>query len=106
MDSCRRRRLYGLRRPSSDSHGPSKPVEPYKDDEAPPKLPQPRVPLNQIGVRRWQHDFWIKIVEAAIAGDPDRVSLNWHPSLALPAAQRFSASSPHLLAWLDQWSAG
>jgi hypothetical protein len=30
----------------------------------------------------------------------------WHPSLALPAAQRFSASSPHLLAWLDQWNEG
>jgi hypothetical protein len=81
-------------------------IEPYKDDDAPPELPKPRVPLHEIGVARWQHDFWIKIVEAAITGNPDRVSLNWHPSLALPAAQRFSASSPHLLAWLDEWNAG
>jgi hypothetical protein len=82
----------------ASAHGLGHLIEPYKDDDAPPELPKPRVPLHEIGVARWQHDFWIKIVEAAIAGNPDRVSLNWHPSLALPAAQRFSASSPHLLA--------
>lgn len=90
----------------ASAHGLGHLIEPYKDDDASPELPKPRVPLNEIGVRRWQHDFWIQIVKAAIAGNPDRVSLNGHPSLALPAAQRFSASSPHLLAWLDQCNAG
>ena len=68
--------------------------------------PDPRVPLSEIGVLRWQHDLWIRILQAAIDGKPNLVSLDWHASLSLPAAQRYSASSPHLLAWLDQYNAG
>lgn len=30
--------------------------------------------------------------------------LDWHPALSRPAAQRYSASSPQLLAWLDEWN--
>jgi hypothetical protein len=90
----------------ASAHGLGHLIEPYTEDDAPPELPKPRVPPSEIGVRRWQHDFWIKIIDAAIADKPDQVSLDWHPSLSRPAAQRFSASSPHLLAWLDQWNAG
>jgi hypothetical protein len=88
----------------ASAHGLGHLIEPYTDENAPPELPKPHVPLNEIGVRRWQHDLWIKILQAAIDRNPDQVSLDWHPSLARPAAQRYSASSPHLLAWLDQWN--
>jgi hypothetical protein len=56
-------------------------------------------------VKRWQHDLWLKIVRGALDGHPDQVSLDCHSGLSQPAAQRYSASSPHLLAWLDQWNA-
>jgi hypothetical protein len=90
----------------ASAHGLGHLVEPYTDDDAPPELPKPMAPLSEIGVARWQHDLWIRILQAAIDGNPDRVRLDWHPSLSLPAAQRYSASSPHLLAWLDQYNAG
>jgi hypothetical protein len=89
----------------ASAHGLGHLMEPYTDEGAPPELPKPRVPLGEIGVARWQHDFWLRILRAAVDGDPDHVSLDWHPSLSLPAAQRYSASSPHLLAWLDQYNA-
>jgi hypothetical protein len=90
----------------ASAHGLGHLIEPYTDENAPPELPKPQVQLSEIGVRRWQHDFWIKIIEATIAGTPDQVSLDWHPSLSRPAAQRYSASSPHLLAWLDEYNDG
>jgi hypothetical protein len=32
------------------------------------------------------------------------VPLDWHPALSTPAASRYSASSPHLLAWFKSWN--
>ena len=90
----------------ASAHGLGHLVEPYTEDNAPRDLPKPRVALTDIGVLRWQHDLWIKILQAAIDGNPDQVALDWHPSLSIPAAQRYSASSPHLLAWLGQYNAG
>ena len=89
----------------ASAHGLGHLIEPYDDADAPSELPKSLVPLPEIGVRRWQHDFWIKIIEAAIDGRPDQVALNWSPALQSPAAMRYSASSPQLLAWLDQWNA-
>jgi hypothetical protein len=81
-------------------------MEPYSEANAPKQLPKPRVPLNEMGVARWQHDLWIMVIQADIDGNPDQVGLDWHPSLSLPAPQRYSASCPHLLAWLDEYNAG
>lgn len=89
---------------SSDSMGHL--IEPYVDNDAPPELPVPQVPLSEIGVKRWQHDFWLKIIRAVLDGHPDQVSLDWHPSLTRPAAQRYAASSPNLLNWLKKWNEG
>jgi hypothetical protein len=90
----------------ASAHGLGHLIEPYTQEHAPQELPKPCVPLSEIGVARWQHDLWIKILQAAIDGNPDQLALDWHPSLSIPAAQRYSASSPHLLAWLDQYNAG
>jgi len=90
----------------ASAHGLGHLMDPYSDEQAPQELPKPQVPLSEIGVARWQHDLWIRILQAAIDGHPDQVALDWHPSLSLPAAQRYSASSPHMLAWLDQYNAG
>lgn len=89
----------------ASAHGLGHLINPYRDDEAPQHLPTPQVPLKELGVRRWQHDLWIKIIEAAIDGHPDQVVLDWHPAFASPAASRYSASSPELLKWLRIWNA-
>lgn len=88
------------------AHGLGHLIAPYSETNAPRELPNPRVKLNEIGVAQWQHDFWITILRAAINGNADQVSLDWHPCLSLPAAQRYSASSPHMLAWLHKYNAG
>ena len=79
-------------------------MDPYSDSDAPPDVLDPRVPLSVIGIHRWHHDFWIKIIQAAVEGNPDQVPLDWHPAFSQPAAMRYTASSPQLLAWLHQWN--
>jgi hypothetical protein len=88
----------------ASAHGLGHLIDPYRDDDAPEHLPKPQVPLRELGVRRWQHDLWIKIIEAAIDGHPNQVALDWHPSFASPAASRYSASSPEMLRWLTKWN--
>ena len=90
----------------ASAHGLGHLLDPYDDADAARNLPEPRVPLSEIGVHRWHHDLWIKIIQAAIDGDPERVLLDWHSALSRPAAMRYSASSPQLLAWLDKWNVG
>ena len=90
----------------ASAHGLGHLIEPYTDDEATKACPKPQVPLSEIGVRRWQHDFWIKIIEAALAGHPDQVDRAWHPALKKPAASRYGATSPDLLKWMDTYNEG
>ncbi|MDZ7769911.1 MAG: hypothetical protein U5K38_12895 [Woeseiaceae bacterium] len=60
--------------------------------------------MTEIGVKRWQHDFWLKIIQAALDGHPDQVGLIGIPA-CLNRQRSGIASSPHLLGWLDQWNA-
>ena len=88
----------------ASAHGLGHLIDPYSDDEAPANIRPPQLPLTQIGVKRWQHDFWINIIQAALIGKPDQVILDWHPSLMRPAASRYTASSPQMLSWLESWN--
>jgi hypothetical protein len=90
----------------ASAHGLGHLIDPYSDKDAPEDLPKPQVRLTKLGVKRWHHDLWIKIVQAAIANCPDRVAIDWHPALLQPAALRYTASSPPLLAWMEKWNAG
>ena len=90
----------------ASAHGLGHLMEPYSENEALPELPRPQYPLPKIGVKRWQHDLWIKIIEAALNGNPDQVPLDWHPALQKPALSRYGATSPELLAWMRHWNEG
>lgn len=90
----------------ASAHGLGHLIDPYNDDEAPVNIRPPQLPLTQIGVKRWQHDFWIKIIQAALNGKSDQVILDWHPGLMSPAASRYTASSPQMLSWLNSWNEG
>jgi hypothetical protein len=71
-----------------------------------PEIPAPSVPIEELGVRRWQYDLWYKIVEAALAGQPDNLPLDWHPAFQKPAAIRYAATSPALLNWVARCNRG
>jgi hypothetical protein len=86
------------------AHGLGHLLDPYPESEAPPEIPPPLVTVKDIGVRRWQYDFWYKIIEAALRDRADNVPLDWHPALERPAAIRYTASSPELLKWMARWN--
>jgi hypothetical protein len=110
--SAKRYALFNLNRGKqpvlrkASAHGLGHLLDPYPESEAPPDIPPPRVPLLEVGIRRWQYDIWYKIVEAAVMGRPDNVPLDWHPAFYQPAAIRYTASSPHLLNWVARWNEG
>lgn len=56
-------------------------------------------------VKRWRHDFWLKIIEAVREGRPDCMAPDWHPALSQRAAL-FGIEPAKLLAWLDNWNKG
>ena len=88
----------------ASAHGLGHLMEPYKEYEVLTALPIPQFPLHEIGVKRWQHDLWVKIIEAALNGHPEKVSYDWHPALQKPALSRYSATSPALLAWMRHYN--
>ena len=90
----------------ASAHGLGHLIPPYSNEEATAKCPKPKAQLSDIGVSRWQHDFWMKIIAAALAGHPDQVDRNWHPSLKKPAASRYAATSPGMLAWMNAYNGG
>jgi transcriptional regulator with XRE-family HTH domain len=62
------------------------------------------MPLDEIGVERWQYDLWHQIIMAALDGHPDQVDLDYHPSLNQPAASRYGATTPKLLRWFKTYN--
>jgi hypothetical protein len=110
--SAKRYALYNLDeggRPilrKASAHGLGHLRAPYEEADAPAAIPPPSVSLSEIGVERWQHDLWFKIVEAALSKKPHKVALDYHPALARPAVSRYGATSPALLRWFTRWNAG
>src|SRR5439155_8044811 len=90
----------------ASAHGLGHLLDPYPESEAPSDIPPPSVALRELGVRRWQYDFWFRIVDAAVQGHADSVPIDWHPALEQPAAIRYTASSPQLLNWVARWNDG
>ncbi|WP_417494470.1 hypothetical protein [Maricaulis sp.] len=90
----------------ASAHGLGHLVAPYGENDPASGVPDPVAPLDQMGVSRWQYDLWYHIIRAALEGEPDYVPLNYHPALAQPAASRYGATSPDLLAWMRHHNEG
>lgn len=90
----------------ASAHGLGHLKAPYDEDDAPASIPKPRIQLSEIGVERWQHDLWTKILEAAHSEKPALVDLDYHPALSQPAVSRYSATSPDLLRWFRKFNEG
>jgi hypothetical protein len=108
--SAKRYALFNLTKDSkpvlrkASAHGLGHLLDPYPESQAPSGNPAPAVPLGDLGVRRWQYDFWYRIIEAALRAKPDHVPIDWHPALHTPAAIRYISSSPQLLNWVARWN--
>lgn len=88
----------------ASAHGLGHLMAPYGDDAPAPSFPRPIGPISKVGVTRWQHDLWFAIITAALSDRPERVALDYHPALSQPAASRYGATSPGLLAWMDRYN--
>ncbi|HEV2550415.1 MAG TPA: hypothetical protein VGU20_24090 [Stellaceae bacterium] len=88
------------------AHGLGHLLPPYEDEDAPSDLPRPAISLDEIGVRRWQHDVWHCIVRAALAGDPDHPDFSKLPKFDQPAASRYAVTTAHLAQWFDKFNGG
>ena len=85
----------------ASAHGLGQYLAPYNEKDAPKAIPAPSIPLDDVGVDRWQYDLWYKIIDAALGGHPDQVDLSYHDGLNGPAVSRYGSTTPALLKWLD-----
>jgi predicted DNA-binding protein (UPF0251 family) len=90
----------------ASAHGLGHYLAPYEVDDPPDSIPAPSVALDKIGVDRWHYDLWHTIIRAALDGHPDQVDLSYHQRLTRPAASRYGATTPALLAWFKTFNAG
>jgi DNA polymerase III epsilon subunit-like protein len=90
----------------ASAHGLGQLRAPYGEIDAPAVIPAPAVPKRDLGVDRWQHDVWYRIVLAQLAGHPAQVELSDLPALDKPAMSEYAATTPALLHWFDRWNAG
>jgi len=90
----------------ASAHGLGHLLPPYSEATAPTSTPAPITPLAEIGVERWQHDLWRQIIVAHLEGHADQVDLSYHVALLNPAASRYAATTPDLLAWFRKWNEG
>lgn len=90
----------------ASAHGLGHLTEPYSAIEAPNDIPAPKVAPQKLGIARWHHDLWQKIIEAADRGKPDEVPLDYHSAFANPAVSRYAATTPDLLSWFKSYNLG
>jgi DNA-binding phage protein len=91
-----------LRKASAHGLGHLRP--PYSDKQAPRQIPTPVVAQKDLGVERWQHDVWYRIVQAVIDGHPEQVRLDDLPGFDAPAISRYAATTPDLLRWFASYN--
>jgi transcriptional regulator with XRE-family HTH domain len=88
----------------ASAHGLGHLMAPYDEDQVPAAIPAPSLPLATLGVERWQHDVWHRILTAALAGHPAQVESCDLPGFNRPAVSRYAATTPRLLAWFKTFN--
>lgn len=86
----------------ASAHGLGHLRAPYGERNPAIGISPPQDKLSSIGVELWQHDLWIRIVEAALSGNPYQIDLSYHPNLQFPTISRYAATSPAILRWFKQ----
>jgi hypothetical protein len=76
----------------ASAHGLGHLYPPYAKED-------PDGPGCKSGVLPWQEDVWRDIVSAALRGESQPVPFATRQELTLPAASRYSATTPHILSW-------
>jgi hypothetical protein len=109
--SAKRYALFNLDRERSvlrrvSAHGLGHLYRPYKEDEAPDSVADPRVSLKDLECERWHHDLWYRIVEAALGATPEQVPVDNLPGFDAPAVSRYGATTPTLLRWFKEYNRG
>lgn len=90
----------------ASAHGLGHLLPPYGDAGALSSIPAPIASGRDLGVGRWQHDVWYRIVSAALAGRSAQVRLDDLPGFGAPAVSRYAATTPHLLRWFRRFNCG
>ena len=81
------------------AHGLGHLLPPYPD-------PAKAGRMKAKSVELWQEDLWLATIRAAMGENPIKLKLDYHPGLASPAASRYAATTPALLAWFKTYNAG
>lgn len=81
----------------ASAHGLGHLYPPYSDED-------PDGAERESGVLSWQEDLWRDIVTAALRDQPSSVPLAGRDQLKLPAASRYSATTPNILSWFRRYN--
>lgn len=87
------------------AHGLGHLMEPYSDAEPALNVAAPVSDVHELGGKRWQYDRWYHLIQAALAGTPDKFPRDYHPALSQPAMLRYGATSPAMLRWMKAFNA-
>jgi hypothetical protein len=88
------------------AHGLGHFYAPTKGDPIHKSVPKPVIPLHEMDIKAWQYNFWYRILEAGIAGRAVKPKIDDLPGFKRPAATRYGASTPNILAWCKGFNAG
>ena len=89
----------------ASAHGLGHLMSPYPEG-ASSGIPVSPESLKEIGVARWEHDVWYRIVDAALNGNPDSVNLKSLPGFTRPAASQCTVTTPTILRWFERYNQG
>jgi hypothetical protein len=86
----------------ASAHGLGHLLPPYADRDPDRRAAR----IERIKVDLWQEDLWLWIIEAVRSGHRNELDLDTDERLRAPAAIRYGANTPQLLAWFDGHNRG
>jgi hypothetical protein len=84
------------------AHGLGHLLAPYNENESPPDIPPPILPLHELELARWQYDLWYRIIEAALAGS--EVDFATLPNFERPAMASCAVTTTNVEKWFRDYN--